>query len=265
MDVSCLTCRRVVSHAGLQTHINRSHLGIKTYSQGYNGKYDKLAAAASAKKDVKIAEYNKSPKLCRECNALIGYDKQVNNFCNSSCSAKYTNRQRTENGWSPSIAQRSKVSATAKDKCKRMIRTVALCKLCNSEFRYIFRNKEREYCTEKCLIASRRLNRKPLLNYRADCAFKFNLKDYPGEFDFALIENFGWYSAKNRGNNLTGISRDHMVSVKYGFDNGVDPAIIAHPANCKLMQHSHNSSKCDTCSITLDELLHRIKEWDSKY
>lgn len=263
MEVSCLLCRKVMSHQGLHVHINRTHLGIKTYSQGNNGKYAQISAAAAIKKQLKLSEYDKSPKLCVECNIKIDYDKRCNSFCSSNCSAVHNHKKRKSSGWKPSEEQRKKVSAALS--CDRVPRVVALCKLCNSEFRYIFRNKEREYCTEKCLIASRRLNRKPLLNYRADCAFKFNLKDYPGEFDFALIENFGWYSAKNRGNNLTGISRDHMVSVKYGFDNGVDPAIIAHPANCKLMQHSHNSSKCDTCSITLDELLHRIKEWDSKY
>ena len=34
--------------------------------------------------------------------------------------------------------------------------------------------------------------RTPLTNYRADCKFKFNLKDYPDEFDFDLIKQFGW-------------------------------------------------------------------------
>lgn len=98
-------------------------------------------------------------------------------------------------------------------------------------------------------------------SYKARCAFKFNVYDYPDKFDLHLVESHGWYKPSNKGNNLSGVSRDHMISVKYGFENNVDPEIISHPANCRLMIHSKNSSKCANCSITLDELLERIEKW----
>lgn len=101
----------------------------------------------------------------------------------------------------------------------------------------------------------------PLNAYRQAAAFNFNLKDYPDRFNFSLIKKYGWYKAANRGNNLNGISRDHMVSVKYGFDNNIDPKTIGHPANCDLVRHSENSSKHSGCSITLEELLERIEKW----
>lgn len=110
-----------------------------------------------------------------------------------------------------------------------------------------------------------RKNRPALVNYRADCAFKFNLKDYPEEFDFTLIEIYGWYKPKNRGNNLTGISRDHSISVRYGFDNNLSSAHLAHPANCVLMQHGNNVSKGKNISMSYDELLNRIDAWNKKY
>lgn len=110
-----------------------------------------------------------------------------------------------------------------------------------------------------------RKHRSALINYRADCAFKFNLKDYPNEFNFSLIEECGWYRPKNRGDNLTGVSRDHMISVRYGFDNNIPTEHLSHPANCKLLQHGKNVSKGTKNSITYDELLIRIKEWDEKY
>lgn len=113
--------------------------------------------------------------------------------------------------------------------------------------------------------SSYRVNRTELVNYRADCKFNFNLSDYPEEFDFQLVTEHGWYSAKNRGNNIYGVSRDHMLSVRHGFDNDIDPKILAHPANCKLMLHSDNVSKLSKCSITLDELLIKIAEWDKQY
>lgn len=110
-----------------------------------------------------------------------------------------------------------------------------------------------------------RKHRSSLVNYRADCSFKFNLADYPDEFDFTLIESYGWYKPKNRGNNLTGVSRDHAVSVRYGFDNNLPAEHLAHPANCVLMQHGKNVSKGKNITMSYEELLKRIAAWDKKY
>lgn len=104
-----------------------------------------------------------------------------------------------------------------------------------------------------------------LKKYRQECSFRFSLKDYPNEFDFTLIEKYGWYSASNRGGNIYGVSRDHMYSVKEGFINKIHPIIISHPANCRLVRQSENSSKRDNCSITLEELMKRISVWNEKY
>lgn len=101
--------------------------------------------------------------------------------------------------------------------------------------------------------------------YRQLCEFKFNLKDYPDEFDFALIEGYGWYKAKNRGDNPNGVSRDHMYSVKRGYLNNIDPYYISHPANCKLMRHNDNNRKKIDCSLTIEELIERVNKWDEKY
>lgn len=100
-----------------------------------------------------------------------------------------------------------------------------------------------------------------LVRYRQLCEFKFSLKDYPDRFDFKLIEEYGWYKAKNRGDNLGGVSRDHMYSVKDGYINDIDPEIIAHPANCRLIRHYDNSKKKDKSSVTLEELMERITNW----
>lgn len=56
-----------------------------------------------------------------------------------------------------------------------------------------------------------------------------------------------------------------MISVRYGFDNNIDPKIIAHPANCQLLLHGENVSKYTNCSISFEELLEKIKIWDEKY
>jgi len=101
--------------------------------------------------------------------------------------------------------------------------------------------------------------------YRPACEFKFDVRDFKEEFNFTLIEQHGWYSPSNKGNNINGVSRDHSYSVRDGFINKVAPEIIAHPANCGLMKHSDNNVKNYDSSITLEELKEKIREWDENY
>lgn len=56
-----------------------------------------------------------------------------------------------------------------------------------------------------------------------------------------------------------------MLSISYGKKHKIDPSILSHPANCKLMLQSENKAKQHYSSITLTELLLRIQEWDAKY
>ena len=95
--------------------------------------------------------------------------------------------------------------------------------------------------------------------------FNFNLASYPEEFDFPLIKEFGWYSPTNKKDNLGGVSRDHILSVRFGFLNNIDPKIIAHPANCQLLLHSDNISKNHRSHISLEDLLLKIEKWEKKY
>lgn len=101
--------------------------------------------------------------------------------------------------------------------------------------------------------------------YKQLCEFNFDLKKFSKEFDFNLIKEFGWYKASNRGNNINGVSRDHMISIKFGYENNISHEIISHPANCKLLRHLDNQTKFVKNSITLPELLEKIKNWNLKY
>ena len=141
---------------------------------------------------------------------------------------------------------------------------------CNKEI-YIHEKKKTKFCCRKCFAEYKRSqkdstdpdNKRKV--YHKACMFRFSLNSFPSEFDFSLIEKYGWYKAKNHGNNLNGISRDHMISVSYGFENNIPCEIISHPANCMLMQHNDNVSKHKECSITLEELNQRIIDWEMKY
>ena len=109
-----------------------------------------------------------------------------------------------------------------------------------------------------------------LRTYRARCSFKFNVYNYPNYFDLELIDQHGWYSpggknSKNKNINMTGVSRDHLYSVYDGWINDIDPVIISHPANGRLILQSENASKRNSSSITLDELLTKINIWNGTW
>jgi len=248
---SCIYCKEVKSSKGIFTHVDRTHLNVTKYSTGYNGKYDIL----SIRHRSKIEKYLANPSKCIGCNTELDYSKRHNKFCSTSCSATYNNARKDYSTFKPGPAA----------KVKELLNKQ--CKCCGNIFETYKKNKI--FCTTKCSIyfknAPLRAKRTEWQNYRADCQFRFNLKDYPAEFEFKLIEQYGWYQASNRGNNLTGISRDHMVSCKYGFENNIPFEHIRHPANCKLITHNENSSKNKKNSITYEELLERIKNWDIKY
>ena len=49
----------------------------------------------------RVSKYNLNPKLCKQCNGPISYEKMINKnaFCSHSCSAKYNNIRRERNKW----------------------------------------------------------------------------------------------------------------------------------------------------------------------
>ena len=97
--------------------------------------------------------------------------------------------------------------------------------------------------------------------YSEKCRFRFDIREYPDEFDYNLLVENGWYSEDNPH----GITKDHMLSISYGWKRDIPPRIIKHPANCKLMLFDDNLEKGWRSSINYDELINRIKQWDRKY
>lgn len=139
------------------------------------------------------------------------------------------------------------------------------CLYCGNTFYGHYKTK---YCSQKC----RRLAKLADIGDRSEfdlyyklCRFTFRLSDYPDEFDFDLLKEHGMYKAKNHGDNPNGVSRDHMYSIMDGWKNKIDPEIISHPANCRLITQRQNVSKGRKSSITIDELMSRIRDWNIKY
>lgn len=229
------------------------------YVNKYLRNYDKYSDTIKEKNNLKEIEYLKSPKTCK-CGEIIPFSKRTNKYCNHSCVAKFTNSE--------------KDYSLRKDNIRKGIHNYLIdngikteieignkkCKGCNN----LFKRSNKVFCSNECRIQFRRKGMTEFKIYKAETNFKFSLSDYPDEFDFTLIEKYGWYSPSNKKNNLGGVSRDHMLSVKEGFELGIDPKLLSHPANCKLMIHNDNVSKNKKSSITLEELLERIENFNKK-
>jgi hypothetical protein len=186
---------------------------------------------------------------CLQCgNEFIDLISNNRKFCSRSCSATFTNSRRGP----MSDETKKKISEKNKSKSEPKIRNKRYCKNCDNEV-----------INRKTICDNCRINYYDY--YRPSCEFNFDIKNYEDNFDFKLIDKFGWYSPSNKGNNLGGVSKDHMYSVRDGFINKISPEIIKHPANCELMLHFNNSSKHSRSTITLEELLERIILWDNKY
>lgn len=83
--------------------------------------------------------------------------------------------------------------------------------------------------------------------------------------NYNLLKTNKLYDKERNSDNLV---RDHMYSRRNGFDNGVYPEIIRHPANCQLISHRDNilkSKKIDDSVISLDELFNRIRGYELPY
>lgn len=270
---SCIVCREVKSVKGIHTHYLIAH--DEEYQKQHrknsiigNNSVVNNSANIVLKRQQK---YLLQPKKCKYCDTVLPYEKRNLIFCNNGCAAKFQNKKRREDNWTLSDESKKSIGDSLRKNALLLGKTVKVittnvCDNCKSEF---VRNKHQRFCSVHCSMKFRnkkkREQRTDLVNYRDDCAFKFSIRDYSEEFDFVLIEQYGWYKAKNRGDNLNGISRDHMVSIRYGFDNNIPPEHLSHPANCRLIRHNDNVSKGSKNHITYEELLIRIEVWDKKY
>ena len=93
--------------------------------------------------------------------------------------------------------------------------------------------------------------------YYNKCQFRFGFT-IPQIQGYELIKKYGIYS----NDNITGVARDHIVSISYGWENNISPEIISHPANCQIVQQIDNCRKSSGSSISVEELKERIRLWE---
>jgi predicted nucleic acid-binding Zn ribbon protein len=229
--------------------------------------YSKITKINDIKREKQQIKYYEEPKLCKFCNEIIKFENKDKDFCNHSCCAKFNNKNRK--GIKHTMSEgglRSILIANKKRKTSESIeydKNPKFCLNCGEVIEY--RKKSNNNCSIKCRNEFFSKNKDDFELYRSLTKFKFHLKDFNNEFDFSLIEKYGWYKAKNNGDNVDGVSRDHKFSVKEGFRRLINPLLIAHPANCELIINKENQSKCDSCSVTIEELLQNIEIFENKY
>jgi hypothetical protein len=243
----------------------------------YLRNYEKCSNTFKQKREKSEEEYLKNPKYCANCSSIIEYNKRLDNdkFCNHACSASFNNKNRK--GMKYSLSEEGRLSLVesawrnllSEESIKKSVQNQNIKYNRNTSKRNCIEcgglTRKKKYCSKDCMVIYLRKNMDEYQKYRLDTNFNFNLSDYKDEFNFSLIEKYGWYSPSNKGNNLGGVSRDHMLSVREGFEMKIDPKIISHPANCKLMIHTDNISKNKNSIISLEELLERIRIFEEKY
>jgi len=251
MMIHCNNC-----HSLFTPNYKTNNFCSLSCSSSYNRKLEK---------QKNIEKYLLNPKHCKECGSIFPYEKKNHNtFCSRSCAATYNNERKD---WSKiktgPVPKFKKIDKVRKKRTNILLNADGphtKIYLCTCKFTGI-----KWYSPTVKTIHPSVVTTKQMYSYQ--CRFTFSIRTYAEWFSYAetLIKSNGWYSASNKGNNLSGCSRDHLLSVSDGYKNKIDPKIISHPANCEIVPHRKNQSKNKKSTISLVELQKRIKEFNLKY
>ncbi len=250
-DRTCKYCKE--TFANIEGRVFSNHVRWCDKNLSRNKSNTALSESMLAYFDSTKGKFKKFEVECETCGKPFEvkereklFPKKEKYFCSKSCSC--SNMHSDETKLKQSVGQ-AKVCY------------IKYCRICKKVIRAKY-----TFCSNKCVgkhyIEVNNINLSAKEKYRKACKFKFNLKDFPEEYDFSLMKKCGWW---NPVTNIEGVSRDHIVSVQYGYENDVDPEIINHPANCQIIKQRDNSNKHIKCHMTIQELLQKIKNWNIKY
>lgn len=242
-----------------------------------NPRYEEIRNSTIEKNSINRVERKKHIIFCENCNKefeICCTDTEFNNgeyrkTCSSKCAtelrlSKTKSKQKCDK-ISKTLRERFSLYHEDYDIDKKAYKKI--CKNCG-EFFYTIK-KNQKCCSKKC---SKELKHKNYIEnqglkklYKEQCTFKFSLTDYPEFFKSNLIIENGWYKPTNHGNNLNGVSRDHIISINEGFKQNIDPYFISHPCNCQILLQKDNAKKHTKYDIKIDDLIQKIKIFDEKY
>ena len=100
--------------------------------------------------------------------------------------------------------------------------------------------------------------------YWRECNFAFDPFTEPNIAGYDLLDRYKFEPgcATKRSPGEVYLHRDHMISKLYGYENNIPSHHISHPANCEIMFAHDNIKKNSASSITYEELLIRIENWN---
>ena len=182
--------------------INEIALNLKGYSNGRINKKIKeyIIQYGYEYKFFSSAEikYNNNPKFCKKCFKNIEFNKRVNDFCSSKCSATYNNKLRKP--YSNEIKEKISLSLKNVNKGGKKIlkERVKKCKYCNKEF-VVHRNNnyvlsKRKTCSDVCNSFLKSKNSKEIMKERVKNGVhkgwkSRNIESYPEIFFKKVLDN----------------------------------------------------------------------------
>lgn len=188
---------------------------------------------------------------CARCNKPLGRHQKM--YCSQSCAAitnnhAYPKRKKKIRDVKPKVLKVSKRPKILKDNLSPKVFN-CVCAHCGVKF---VTSKQRKYCNSHRDCYSHK--------GRARYWFSINVFKYPDLFDLEALKKIGFRSRENPD----GYTRDHKVSVNEAIRHDYDPYYIKHVMNCELMLWPENNKKNTKSSITYEELVKMVDEYDRK-
>lgn len=121
-------------------------------------------------RDERVRIYLENPNLCKQCGKVINYDKKVNSFCGSSCSAVFNNRIRVvkkRNFSKKALENITKANRKRNSVYKEKYnKNPKLCEICNKIMPY--KKRSSKTCSDTCyrMIHSKITKEKECGGYR---------------------------------------------------------------------------------------------------
>lgn len=156
VNIRLLDRSKTVLEHSKHLNIPFSTLKRKLVKEGIYEEFLKIGGQVAAKEKAKTirAEYEKNPKKCKHCNALLPFEQKGYVFCSRSCSAKNTNsslEKRKTQGIK--IKQRIKDGTWKKPSPPHFKKEKSLkpCEKCGSIMKLLpYQTKSKKYCSRQC-------------------------------------------------------------------------------------------------------------------
>lgn len=239
----------------------------RMHGQSNGTRFVSMCCCVITKKEIEtkaLLKFQSHIKYCKQCNTPLDSNRK---FCNQSCSAKFNNADRIQNGYNVSIKTKQKISVSLTKTNKSLP-----CRELKIEYIGIFSKVYICNCKHCALKFVSRIKKQYCLLHRDQYAysskagykFTFNVYIYPDLFDLEYIKQIGWYSRGGTAGkyNPSGLTRDHKISVNSAIKNNYDPYYITHPLNCEIMSWLENNKKKTKSSITYNELRNLVDSYE---